>query len=148
MWRIIAILRCCNFSVYRACKVPFGNILSAWINRPTPLNLFTENDIYQQIWMSNIFLSLGLDQEGIYRVSGVKSKIEELKYMYDHGKALSIFCWSYRLKLLNMYILLRILLELLDKKTFLLIHLKPNSKQTLFELIYSHVTRPWSAMKT
>jgi len=27
----------------------------------------------------------GLSQEGLYRVSGIKSKIDELKYFYDHG---------------------------------------------------------------
>ena len=28
---------------------------------------------------------LGLNHEGLYRVSGIKSKIDELKYFYDHG---------------------------------------------------------------
>ena len=28
----------------------------------------------------------GLNQEGLYRVSGIKSKIDELKCFYDHGK--------------------------------------------------------------
>ena len=30
---------------------------------------------------------LGLDQEGIYRLSGMKSKIDELKASYDKGTA-------------------------------------------------------------
>ena len=69
----------------------------ALIDRPTLLNSYIEDDVFKYIFNPNMSLSLGLDQEGIYRVSGIKSKIEELKYMYDHGKTLSILNWYKRL---------------------------------------------------
>lgn len=34
-------------------------------------------------------IPIGLEQEGIYRLSGMKSKIEELKTTYDKGMVLS-----------------------------------------------------------
>ena len=35
-------------------------------------------------------LSLGLDYEGIYRVSGVKSKVDSLKQLYNEGRTFDI----------------------------------------------------------
>ena len=35
--------------------------------------------------MLPLYIPSGLEQEGIYRLSGMKSKIEELKMAYDKG---------------------------------------------------------------
>lgn len=37
-------------------------------------------------------IPIGLEQEGIYRLSGMKSKIEELKATYDKGMTIKRTC--------------------------------------------------------
>lgn len=44
--------------------------------------------VYNQTLSFWLLLILGLEQEGIYRLSGMKSKIDELKAAYDRGECM------------------------------------------------------------
>ncbi len=47
--------------------------------------LLVIHQLYANHHITYVFFK-GIDQEGIYRVSGIKSKIDELKSQYNHGK--------------------------------------------------------------